>query len=77
MQKFLFSTARDFIIGQTSNFTKDNLFGRYFAEILIRSTEQLFRRRQLDDNSENIKICNSLLQLIYIVCLVLFLIDTK
>ena len=76
MQKFLLNTFRDFIIVQASNFTKDDLLCRYFAKILTRSTEQLFRRHFLMTNSENIEIFNSLITVDDIVFL-LFLIDTE
>ena len=36
-------------IGQTSNFTKNGLFCKYFAKTLTTSTEQLFRRTILND----------------------------
>ena len=37
------------IILETGNFDKNDLFCMYFAKILKRSTEQLFRKKLLDD----------------------------
>ena len=77
MQKFLFSTVRDIIIAQARNFTKNDLFCKYFVKILIISVEQLFLRTLPDDYSENIKICNSLYYISRHLFLVLFLINTE
>ena len=63
------------IIVQTGNFTKNDLLGKYFAKILTRSTDRLFRRTLLDDYSENIKIYNSLLYLS--ICFFIIFIDIE
>ena len=36
--------SKDFIIAQISKFTKNDIFCSYFAKILTRSTERLFRK---------------------------------
>ena len=46
----------DFIIVHAGNFTKNDLLSTYFAQILTRRTEKLFRKILLDDY----KISNSL-----------------
>lgn len=43
-KEVLFSTVPNFAVVQTSNFTKNDLFCRYFAKILTWNTEQLFRK---------------------------------
>ena len=63
------------IIVQTGNFTKNDLLGKYFAKILTRRTDRLFRRTLLDDYSENIKIYNSLLYLS--ICFFIIFIDIE
>ena len=46
-------------MAETSDFTKNDLFCRYFAKILTRNTKKLLRRKLHDDYSKNIKGCNS------------------
>ena len=69
MQKLLFSAVRE-----PATLLKIMLSCRYFATILTRNTEQLFRRTLLNDYSENIK---TFIILVDIVFIVLFLILGK